>query len=234
MDLDKCVKQILVKHPFYGLFLLNLNRKFSDKVSTAAVGRNGINTELLINKSFWDSLSDDDQIAVVLHELNHVLFKHILMRDDFPSKDIANIAMDMEVNSYIPQLQKPPYYYPQLYGFDLCKGTKWYYENLPSDTQDNSNTNTSVKPEDSQNNQDSSEAPNPSKGEGSAYSPKESHSRWSEFSDLSDSEKELISKQIDYQAKNTAEQLQKMRGTVPAQFQEYIKDLFKQKPSVFN
>ena len=43
MTLEKCVKSLLVKEPFYGLFLLGLNRYFTDKVQTAAVGINGIN-----------------------------------------------------------------------------------------------------------------------------------------------------------------------------------------------
>lgn len=241
MDLDKCVKQILVKHPFYGLFLLNLNRYFSDEVPTAAVGRNGINTELLINRSFWESLSDEKQIAVILHELNHVLFKHILMQKDFSNKETFNISADLEVNSYIPELQCDPYEYPQLYNFELKKGTKWYYENLPdrpnneprSYSSDNSGDQDN-KSSDSSNNQNSNSGDNNGKGGSIVYNPNESHSRWNEFSDLSDAEKELVSKQIDFQVKNTAEQISKMRGTIPGQFQEYINDLFKQKPPVFN
>ena len=46
MDLDRAVKTLLIREPFYGLFLLNLNRYYGDKC------RNGINTELCVNKKF--------------------------------------------------------------------------------------------------------------------------------------------------------------------------------------
>ena len=43
MDLDRAVKTLLIREPFYGLFLLNLNRYYGDKCDTACVCRNGIN-----------------------------------------------------------------------------------------------------------------------------------------------------------------------------------------------
>lgn len=52
MDLDRAVKTLLIREPFYGLFLLNLNRYYGDKCNTACVCRNGINTELCVNKKF--------------------------------------------------------------------------------------------------------------------------------------------------------------------------------------
>ena len=35
-------------------------------------------------------------------------------------------------------------------------------------------------------------------------------------------------------AKQTAEHVQKMAGSIPGEFEDYIKELFKQKPAVFN
>lgn len=57
---------------------------------------------------------------------------------------------------------------------------------------------------------------------------------WKSFQDLSDAEKQLIENQIDHIAKQAAEQVQKMQGKIPAGLEDYIKDLFKQKPRVFN
>lgn len=52
MTLDRCIKMLIIKDPFYGLFVLGVNRYFSDKVDTAAVTLNGINPELMVNEEF--------------------------------------------------------------------------------------------------------------------------------------------------------------------------------------
>lgn len=67
---ETIAKRLLVKEPFYGLFLLGLNKIETDKVKTAAVGRQGINHVLYINKDFWGKLTDDEQYAIIKHELS--------------------------------------------------------------------------------------------------------------------------------------------------------------------
>jgi hypothetical protein len=52
MDISTACKRLLIKDPFYGIFLLGLNKYYSEKCPTACVVRNGINTELCINKKF--------------------------------------------------------------------------------------------------------------------------------------------------------------------------------------
>ena len=210
MDLDRAVKTLLIREPFYGLFLLNLNRYYGDKCDTACVCRNGINTELCVNKKFWDTLSDDEQLAILRHELSHILFKHITSSEYFGNHDKFNIAADCEVNSYIPILQKDPYCYPARWNLENSKGTKFYYENLPDE-------------------------PDPPQGNsGNDYDPNDSHESWKDFQDLSDTEKQLIENQIDYQAKNTAETCKKLIGSVPGELKEYLDSLFKIKPQIFN
>lgn len=210
MDLDRAVKTLLIREPFYGLFLLNLNRYYGDKCDTACVCRNGINTELCVNKEFWDTLSDDEQLGVLKHELSHILFKHITSSEYFGDHNKFNKAADLEVNSYIPVLQKDPYYYPARFNLENNKGTKFYYENLPD------------------------EPDQPQDDSGNSYDPNDSHASWKDFQDLSDAEKELVNQQIDYQAKNTAEHVQKLIGSIPGELKEYLDSLFKIKPQVFN
>ena len=90
------------------------------------------------------------------------------------------------------------------------KGTKFYYENLPDE-------------------------PDPPQGNsGNNYDPNDSHESWKDFQDLSDTEKQLIENQIDYQAKNTAETCKKLIGSVPGELKEYLDSLFKIKPQIFN
>ena len=68
-----CIK-LLIKEPFYGLFLLNINNRYSDRIETAAVAVEGINPILLINKDFWKGLPEDMAISVLKHDVSHLMF----------------------------------------------------------------------------------------------------------------------------------------------------------------
>lgn len=94
MTLDKCVKSLIVKEPFYGLFLLGLNRYFTDEVDTAAVGINGINCELMINEKFWNEHDDEFQMQLLQHEVGHLLYNHLLMGKNFADHTRFNVAAD--------------------------------------------------------------------------------------------------------------------------------------------
>ena len=216
MDLEKALKKLIYKDPFYGLFLLSLDKQYSDKLdATAAVARNGINCTLLINKERWDELGDDEQMFILRHECNHIILKHFFVGNDLSNKDKANIAADVEVNHYVDTERTyiDKYYYPETFGLAPQLGLREYYRQIPdSESQSNQNGD---------------------KGN-SGKELADDHSGWGDFNDLSDAEKDLISQQVDNIAKNTAEQTIKQRGKIPGQFKEYIDSLFKQKPAVFN
>ena len=215
MTLEQCCKKLLIKEPFYGLFLLGLNKYYGTVCPTACVLRNGINTELCVNKEFWDSLDDDTQLGVLKHELGHILFKHLFMAESFDNMEIFNYASDCEVNSYIPALQKDPYVYPARFEWPDGIGTLEYYKKF-------------------QNNQYEEFSCSGLEGEIQPGSLVDDHQFFNDFKDLTDAEKQLISQQIDHMAKHTAEQVSKMAGTIPGELKGYIDSLFKQKPAVFN
>ncbi len=50
MNVAKIGKDLMIREPFYGLYLLNLNKVVTDTISTLAVGLDGINTVLYINE----------------------------------------------------------------------------------------------------------------------------------------------------------------------------------------
>ena len=51
MDLEKALKKLIYKDPFYGLFLLNVDKQYDSTLpAIAAVGRIGVNCRLYINK----------------------------------------------------------------------------------------------------------------------------------------------------------------------------------------
>lgn len=93
-SVSKVCKALMIKEPFYGLFLLGLNKKYSTSLPTAGVYMEGINFALAINKTFWDNLSEDHKYGVLKHELLHLCFFHLLSRKSYGDMRLFNIAAD--------------------------------------------------------------------------------------------------------------------------------------------
>lgn len=208
MTLQSACKQLLIKYPFYGMFLLGINKHFGEDSETACVCLKGTNLELSVNESFWNTLTDDEQLAILTHEVYHIVFKHMLFFNSFDNKELLNIAADCEVNSYIDILQRDPYCYAAKFKCNNCLGTKQYYEIIGKNT-DYVKIYGDIKSTDS-------------------------HESWKDFGKLSDAEKDLIGSQIDYNAKNVTEQVRKINGSVPSELKDYLDSLFKQKEQIFN
>ena len=101
-SLSKTSKELMLKEPYYGFFLIMLNKLWDSKrVPTAGVSKNGINYQLAINPEFWESLSEDQRLGLLKHELLHIAFGHLTMFFKFTDRRLANVAMDMEINQYI-------------------------------------------------------------------------------------------------------------------------------------
>ena len=70
-------KKLLLKEPFYGVFLLMLNKQWTKKVPTAGVGKNGIGYQLYINEEFWNKQNNEQKQGLLKHELLHIGLGHI-------------------------------------------------------------------------------------------------------------------------------------------------------------
>lgn len=232
MDLASALKKLIYSDPFYGLFLLNINKRFSTQIETAAVARSGVNCELLINKEYWDSLDNAEQIFVLKHEIGHILFKHMFVLSDLKYHEIANIAADCEINQYIDPECKyiDKYFYPKRLELPEKLGSREYYRRILNNESKLKIVFSGGEAQADHGNQEEG-------GQGQIvddHSGMYSKDKESGFGDLTDAERELISKQIDYVAKHTAEQVQKQRGTIPGCFKGYIDSLFVQKKQIFN
>jgi hypothetical protein len=92
---------------FYGLFLAELNKEFSDDFPTACVSKHksSSNINLIIGKKFWEKTlyNDSRKMSILIHELEHVVREHLseFSSGMFPNKYIANIAMDISINQCI-------------------------------------------------------------------------------------------------------------------------------------
>jgi len=100
-SLWKAGKDLMLKEPFYGIFLIKLNKIWSTRVPTAGVSKVDINYQLDINENFWNSLSENHRLGLLKHELLHIAFGHLSTFFKFSDKRRANVAMDMEINQYI-------------------------------------------------------------------------------------------------------------------------------------
>lgn len=219
MEIEKAFKRLLIQQPFYGIFCLSLPKSTTTEIPTLAVAKKGLYPELLINPEYWGTLSDDQQIAVLQHELSHIALQHIFMSDFFEDKKLFNVAADLEVNSYIQNLPEHCLF-AKNYGFENGKGSKYYYDQLMQNAQKTSGGNQS-----DDNNQSGDNSENGLIGD---------HSHWSDFKNLSEASKQLIQSNINTLLKNTAEQVSKQRGTIPGELSEIIQKLQNPKPEVFN
>ena len=222
-NVGKITKRLLIDQPFYGLFLLTLNKVYRKDIPTACVSKNGINCQLAINPEFWESLETDIfRQSILLHETLHICFGHLDLWSIFEDKEIANIAADCEVNQYIGKDKLPEgcIWLDDLnakFGLKMGvkQGTHYYYKEL-----------TKMSPKKQQQLKESCGMRGEKVGD--------MHKLWKEFQNLSPAEKQLIQKQVEYQLKEVAEQVQKSRGTIPSEMSQIIDDLFKVEPAVFN
>lgn len=60
------------------------------------------------------------------------------------------------------------------------------------------------------------------------------HSSWDDFDKIPDATKQLMQNNVNTILKNTAEQVEKMHGTIPGEFTDIIEKLREKKPEVFN
>ena len=217
MKIEKAYKKLLIENPFYGLFLLGLSKVIDKSVETACVRKRGINCELVINPEYWETQDDIQQLNLIQHEVYHIVFQHMFMTPFFKNHEVLNVAADCEVNSYLQNLDDT-WIVPSMFNAEPKLGTKVYYDIImnqtpPPSSQGGGGSNSS------------NDLPNT----------KDDHSSWGkEFQECSDAEKQLIQNQINSQIKTAAEQTIKMRGTIPAEMQAIVDELFKPKPRVFD
>ena len=214
-SLSKIGKELMLKEPYYGFFLIMLNKLWdSNRVPTAGVSKNGINYQLAINPEFWESLSDEHRLGLLKHELLHIAFGHLTTFFKFSDKKLANVAMDMEINQYISKEWLPEggieiENYAEL-NLDEKAGCRYYYDKLKQ-LQDEKNKNGTCGNEPMDKLLDDIESGNIP-----------DHSTWEEFEDLSEAEQKLIERQLQKVLSDAKEQTIKKRGTVPGEIEGVI------------
>lgn len=252
-SLASITKKLMFKEPFYGYFLLSLNKVISERIPTAGVGLNKINMELIINPKYWDSLTDPVKLGLLKHELLHLGFFHLDLREKYNDHVLFNIAADLEVNQYLDKENCGEGWiylkdYPEL-KLPERAGTQEYYrilEDYLKKRQAKGKSNQNMPGQGQGQGQPGQGQPGGSGGKKQTNDPTESgiwdyydqmqegkpticsHETWEEFfGKLSESDKKLIRKQIEYQLKEIVNNNNdKGRGFVPGEFKSIIDSLF--------
>jgi predicted metal-dependent peptidase len=214
LSLSKISKELLLKEPYYGFFLLMLNKFWDQRIPTACVGKNGINYQLRINEEFWTSLDDAKKMGLLKHELLHIAFNHLTMHFNFSDKRLANISMDLEINQYIDANMLPEggitlESYPEL-NLNARAGCRYYYDALHKAQKDKDEKGTSGSPG----------MDKLLNALGNGEDP--TNHDWEIFDDLSEAERKLVDKQTQRVLNQAKEQTVKRQGTVPGEINGVI------------
>lgn len=115
-DIQKAIYSLFKKEPFFALLLQEINIRMTIQVPTMGVSFDKKISKffMFINPDFYQKMTDEQQQAVLIHEILHILHKHILDVRMIDTKEFTtlNIAMDMAINQYITGLPN---------GCDECK-----------------------------------------------------------------------------------------------------------------
>ena len=216
----RTTKSLIFAEPFYGLFLIGINKKYSMQLPTAGVSKHNIGCQLTINPEFYNNLSVDHRFGLIKHELLHIAFGHLITRSLYSDHKLFNIAADLEINQYILESKLPEgglllSSFPEI-NLPKKAGTDKYYELLEQAHQDG--TSPSLDNLMDQMNGESQYC----------------HGTWDDFDSLPEADKKLMQKQIEHQLKESAEQTVKKQGNIPGELAELIHRLMHIEPPKFD
>ena len=145
-DLNIHVARLLMKEPFFAALSRRIDKRVSTALPTAGVRVNPETAqfEMLYNPSFFAKLTDDERRDVLKHEFYHIIFEHVTgsrfrsFADMTPAECRQhNIAMDLAINSHLPNLPEgacKPGVGP-FADLPVGKTAEWYLANLPENDE---------------------------------------------------------------------------------------------------
>ena len=95
-DIDVLKRKMLVKYPFFGSVVANVEYEENEEIETAETDGKVI----YYNPLFLESLSIEEQLFVFTHEVCHVAFNHVL-RSEEKEEETWNIAADAVTNALL-------------------------------------------------------------------------------------------------------------------------------------
>ena len=138
-NLEKDIYHLLNDEPYFAVLSRTLDKRQSDTIPTAGIKFNPerVTYELVYNPEFMRNLPDKTKKWVLMHELYHASLGHCTRRKlESLSKQLANIAMDMAINSLPNMISGAPDFVvmPGRKPFEIIptlgQSADWYAEKL--------------------------------------------------------------------------------------------------------
>jgi len=210
---------------FYSTLLCKMEKIPSKIIPTAGVTIENDQIKLFYNPLFLQRQYDDEKnpkmkllrvCAILEHELLHLVYEHVLRSKLYNRiPEIYNIATDIAINQYIPDLDTSKFLTPNKFDLPSNKDAEFYYNELVKNAkfihieksgnfnQNQQNSNSKVK----------------YKGK-SVGKQVDSHEKWKNSSN------DNLTKEVLKQAVREAyQQSQKSRGYLPSYLEEQIEKL---------
>jgi predicted metal-dependent peptidase len=226
-DIIRISKELLYEKPFYGSVLLSLHKEVSEKVPTAGVGLQGIMFKLLVNPTFWQTLSDKHKEGLILHELGHIINFHLTEFNHLKNKEVANYAMDLVINQTIPadMLPEGGLTLDKFEGMLPNKSTNWYYDKLMENQENESD-------ETLKNLMAAAAAGEGECKDGDGNQMEVPSHEWDEIEAAPDPIKKMLAKNAESLIRNIVKQM--APGSVPGGIEELLDEIAKVEPPKFN
>lgn len=196
---DKVVLTMLYQDEgiFYLAVLHQCRRIETKEIPTIGVGYKNGKINLLINPEWFKKFSIKEQIAILKHEMQHLVFLHPLRREH-RAHSVWNLACDIAINQHIEGLPKGTGFYPKDFKLPDNLTAEQYYELL---IKNGVSVNLN--------------------GNGNEENNCDDHSKWDDINGntslATETVKEIVREAIARTEKN--------RGTIPGNLEDFIKEL---------
>ncbi len=78
----------MFSEPYYGLFLIGMNKVYRQDLPTAGVSKLNMGVQLSINPEYFGTLTARQQQGLMKHEILHVSLGHLIIRDQYPNQKL--------------------------------------------------------------------------------------------------------------------------------------------------
>ncbi len=105
--LEQSITKLIENESYDGVLLQQIKISASSMIPTLGVFINKLGRfEMLINYDYFNSLTLDERVGVLRHEMLHLRHKHVLYNTRYHPDDrrVVNMAMDLSINQLIPTL----------------------------------------------------------------------------------------------------------------------------------
>lgn len=227
--IQDAIIRLLKKEEFFANCILEMKKVKSTKVPTMGVTFSGSHFVLYYNQDFIEEIKVKERIAVLKHEVHHIVNQHLFNVDN-KIKEVWNVATDMAINQYIENLPEGSLY-PEIYDLERFKSAEYYYNKIMNDDDlkqkamaDGSRKGGGGKSKGNNNEQDTSNGNGKSgndSNEGAGNG--DIHKEWDEAQGMPKELGEQMTKQMVKSA------YEKSIGNIPGEFRGIINSMFESK-----